>query len=94
MSELLTGNGEDVAARSVHWTASRKASRRDAEVKRDGMPSGCMSHMIKARLILVLVIVGLLWAVAVGEGCRARRKESNASTCIDHRPSRSVPKTE
>lgn len=65
MSELSIGNGEDVAARSVHWTASRKASLRDVEVKSDGMQSGCMSHMIRALLILVLVILAALCEVVV-----------------------------
>lgn len=57
IKELSTGSGEEVAARRTDWTAWRKASRRAADVKRDGIASGCMSHMISARLILELAMV-------------------------------------
>ena len=57
INELSTANEEEVAANKVDWTESRKASRRAAVVKSDGMMSGCMSQMIRARLILVLAMV-------------------------------------
>jgi hypothetical protein len=37
--------------------SKEEASRRAADVKRDGIASGCMSHMISARLILELAMV-------------------------------------
>ena len=56
MSELSTANEEEVAARRTDWTACEKASRWDGEVaKRDGRMSGWMSHMMSARLILLLL---------------------------------------
>lgn len=57
MSELSTANGEEVAARSTDCTASRNAWRLAMFVgKSEGSMSGCMSHMIRARLILVVDI--------------------------------------
>lgn len=57
IKELSTANGEDVAANRVEWTESRKASRRATEEKSEGMTHGCMSQMMRARLILVSAMV-------------------------------------